>query len=67
MNYIRLDYVDLAFAALLLVGPHHRSNRDTLAARAGVDTVIEVPHLEHLDPASLAELPAVSALRDLLT
>jgi dethiobiotin synthase len=39
--------------ALFLVGPPHASNRATLAARAGVARLFEVPRFEPLEPAAL--------------
>jgi hypothetical protein len=38
---------------LFLVGPPHASNRATLAARAGVAAIHEVPPLEPLDARSI--------------
>ena len=39
--------------ALLLVGPHHRSNRDTLREQGRVERVLEVPPFEPLGEDSL--------------
>jgi 8-amino-7-oxononanoate synthase len=39
--------------ALFLVGPSHASNRATLAARAGIARIFEVPRFATLDPAAL--------------
>jgi len=48
----------LRIAALLLVGPPHRTNRETLAELAGVPLLIEVAPFEPLDAAAIARAAA---------
>jgi len=43
----------IAVRALVLVGPPHASNHETLARRSGVGLVLELPLLEHVDAAAL--------------
>lgn len=50
-------------AALILVGPSHPSNRDTLAAVGGVSAVLELPYLDPLDAPQLAMADCVAPLR----
>ena len=55
----------LKIAALLLVGPPHRTNRETLAQLADVPRLIEVAPFEPLDAAAIARTAARPELADL--